>query len=98
MLIPSNTDQRRRITIAEAEAEHTPTGQEPERIRRFPALAKPFGFQNDVWEALKAQMQAGDELWEYCTDRGSWQQLMGSAGIVLIRDGEVVASITTLMN
>jgi hypothetical protein len=43
-------------------------------------------------------MQTGDELWEFCTDRESWQQLMGSAGIELIRDGNVVASIVTEMN
>src|SRR5262249_56287630 len=95
MLVPSDTDQRRRITVAEAEAEHTPTGQDPERVRRFPELAKPFGFQNGLWEALQAQMQPGDELWEYCTDRESWQQLMGSAGVGLVRGGEGVASITT---
>ena len=64
----------------------------------FPELTKPFGFQNTEWEALKSQMQPGDELWEFRTDRESWQQLMGSAGIELIRDGNVVASIVTRMN
>ena len=44
----------------------------------FPELTKPFGFQNIEWEALKSQMQPGDELWEFRTDRESWQQLMGS--------------------
>jgi len=98
MLISSDMPQRRQISIAEAESEHTPTDQDPERVRMFPELTKPFAFQNAQWEELKAQMQPGDELWEYCTDRESWQQLMGSAGIELVRDGNVIASIVTRMN
>ena len=62
MLLPSDTHQRRRITVVEAETEETPTGQDPERVRMYPELTKPFGFQNAEWEALKSQMQPGDEL------------------------------------
>ena len=95
---PSNEPQRRRITIAEAEDEHTPQDQSPERLREFPELTLPFGFQNNLWEALKSQMKPGDELWEHSSDAESWEQLMGSAGIQLVRDGVVIDGITTLFN
>ncbi len=98
MLIPSDHPQRRRITIAEAEAENTPKGQEPERVRKFPQLQKPFGFQNEQWEALKSQMQPGDDLWEFCTDQASWHALAGCAGIELVRGDQVIASIITLIS
>jgi hypothetical protein len=98
MLLPSDTPQRRRISITEAETENTPKDQDPERVRKYRELTKPFGFKNTQWEELKVQMQPGDELWEFCTDRESWEQLMGSAGIELVRGGHVVASIVTRMN
>jgi len=43
-------------------------------------------------------MQEGDELWEFCSSWESWQKLAGRAGIALVRNGEVVASVDTMMN
>ena len=95
MPTPSSQPQRRRITIAEAEAEYTPRGEDLERVREWPELKKPFGFLNGEWEELKSQMQEGDELWQFCTDKESWDHLFGREGIELVRDGEVIASIVT---
>jgi len=85
-----------KITVAEAEAAHP--GLHDERPRRFPDAAKPFGFNNEKWEALKSMMQPGDELWIFCSSAESWKDLAGRRGIVLLRNGEAIAEIVTLMN
>lgn len=97
-LVPARKRQRRRISVEEAESAHSPNEQDPERLRRFPELKKPFGFQNNKWEELKNLMEPEDELWEYCSDRRSWKQCMGTEGIVLVRNGRVIALIVTLYN
>jgi hypothetical protein len=84
MLTPSNKLQRQRITVAQAE---------DELLRKGEAV-----LPNNPWELLKSKMLPGDELWEYCTDEESWDVLMGSAGIELVRDGVVIDSIVTRMN
>jgi hypothetical protein len=87
----------KKVTIAEAEASHP--GIRDERTARFPEAAKPFGFQHAEWEALKAKMLPGDELWEFDSPPASWQDLAGRAGFVLIRGGgEQLSSILTFMN
>jgi hypothetical protein len=52
------------------------------------------------YHEFKAQFQEGDELWYFCSPPESWGKkcLAGRAGYMLIRKGEVVASIVTLMN
>jgi len=86
----------KKITIAEAEAEHP--GIRDERVQRFPDAAKPFGFRNGQWEAIKAAMQPGDELWTYASPAKSWEDLAGRAGIAVVRDGNPVMVLTTMMN
>ena len=77
-----------RKTVEELEAEHT-----------YPEVSgKPFGDDNDRWEALKAKIHPGDELWTFCTSKASWAALAGRAGIVLLRDGKVVDKIITMMS
>jgi hypothetical protein len=44
---------------------------------------------------LLAQMQPGDELWEYRTPPETWGRMCGSAGLVLLRRGKVVADLLT---
>lgn len=75
-----------RITVEQAEAEHTP-----------PSL-KPFGLQNAKWEALKLRMRPGDELWMYQSPPDSWKAMHGRMGIALVRNGKVIDSILTAMN
>jgi hypothetical protein len=75
-----------RITVEQAEAEHTP-----------PRL-KPFGLQNAKWEALKSRMRPGDELWTYQSPPDSWKAMHGRMGIALVRNGKVIDSILTAMN
>jgi hypothetical protein len=83
---------QKRVTVAEAEAAHM---VHTDRLGPDPV---PFGFQNARWQQLLAQMKEGDELREFFSSAESWQHLAGRAGIALVRDGEVVSSIVTMMN
>jgi hypothetical protein len=47
-----------------------------------------------AWEEFRSQYRHGDEVWRFSNDR--FTSLAGRAGYALVRDGEVVASITTL--
>lgn len=103
MLKPNLTLQRRLTNVEEMEKEHTSHESrkhkhERERVRMYPQLLKPFGFQHERWEALKAQMQPGDELWENCTDMTSCDECRGMEWIELVRDGVAIASLMTKMN
>lgn len=109
MLIPTDQDQQRRVTVEQAEADYyaqvkellatTSERQHQKKdSRRAETLRKPFGFGNEEWEALKAQMQPGDELWEVCSARASWDALKGQAGYELRRNGAVVMAVITRLN
>lgn len=80
------------------EAERTNPGVTDERAKTDAAIAKPFGFQNAQWEAMKAMMQPGDALWTFSSPPDFWAHLAGRAGIVLQRGDHTVAEIVTIMN
>jgi hypothetical protein len=86
----------KKVSVEEAEALHP--GVHDERTARMPEIGKPFGFMHGQWEALKAQMQAGDELWTFRSPDQSWQDLAGRAGVVLVRNGVPIKALTTMMN
>ena len=58
----------------------------------------PFGLVNQQWRELVASMQVGDELWEFSSSELSWQHQAGRAGIGLVRNGEIIDCIVTVMN
>jgi hypothetical protein len=90
------------VSVERAEADYhaeVHKSLESEKDRgRAQTLRKPFGFQNETWEALKAQLRPGDELWEFCSARPSWDALMGLARYELRRDGVVIATMITKRN
>jgi len=47
---------------------------------------------------MVGSMQEGDELRKYSSSEHSWEHLAGRAGIALVRKGEVVDAITTVLN
>jgi len=94
-VIPAEWLQRK-LTIAEAEAEHP--GITDERIVRVPDAAKPFGFQHREWEEFKASMLPGDEIWTFSSPPETWQHLAGRAGLALVRKGVPIRTIVTVMN
>jgi hypothetical protein len=83
---------QRQTTVEQAEADNMVSDQDlgPDPV--------PFGFINKEWRELLAQMQEGDELWEFESPPETWENLAGRQGIALIRDCKVVAVIVTLMN
>jgi hypothetical protein len=59
--------------------------------RRFPDLANQPDAQDKVKirsSEIAAQMELGDELWEW--DAGGWHRLAGRAGVAIVRNGNVV--------
>lgn len=77
------------ITQKEAEAEH---------MVEIDGRKVPFGRMNLAWLSLLDNMQDGDKLYEFQSSDDSWQHLAGRQGIALVRDGEIVADIVTVMN
>jgi hypothetical protein len=86
----------KKVSVEEAEALYS--GVHDERVQRRPDFAKPFGFLNSNWEALKAAMQPGDELWTFASPPDSWQNLAGEAGVAVVRDGNPIKVIITTVN
>ena len=52
----------------------------------------------EVCAEFKTKLQAGDELWEFCTDERSWDHLAGRAGYMITRNGKTVAELVTVLN
>jgi hypothetical protein len=82
-----------KITIEEAESTNA-TAPESDR----PWAGKPFGGRNEEWEAMKAAMLPGDELWTFCSPFDSWKHHAGRKGIALVREAQVLRVLVTLMN
>src|SRR5262249_36857303 len=54
-------------------------------------------FDAIVWEALKEMMTYGDELWTFCSHPHEPKgQMMGTAGVALVRAGKVIGSHATM--
>ena len=85
---------KRRLTVELAESEHMVLNP------HLGTQPIPFGFRNRVWREFIANMREDDELWEYSSPDHFyfWEHFAGRAGIALVRDGEVVDSITTALN
>ncbi|MEI6078136.1 MAG: hypothetical protein WCS94_21325, partial [Verrucomicrobiota bacterium] len=52
----------------------------------------------DFWSSFRSKFQDGDEIWQYCSDRQSWNHLAGRAGFRITRGGKTVEGIMTTMN
>jgi hypothetical protein len=81
-----------RMTVAEAEAENQV------QLDELGPRPIPFGSLNESWKNLLAQMRAEDELWEFMSPPSTWASLNGRAGMALVRNGVIVAVLTTRMN
>ena len=56
----------------------------------------PYGhIDNPEWEKLKAQIQPGDEIREFCSPLWTWENRCGREGIVIIRDAKVIDGMIT---
>lgn len=52
----------------------------------------------EVCIEFKAKLQPGNELWEFCSDKQSWDCMAGRAGYKITRAGETVAELVTILN
>ncbi len=80
---------RDRISVSEAETKH---------MVKIDGKNVPFGYMHRTWIALRKKMLEGDELYEFNSSDESWEHLAGREGIALVRNGEIVADIVTLMS
>jgi hypothetical protein len=48
--------------------------------------------------SLEADMQSGDELWTWSTPKWTWDDMMGRAGLAVVRNGEVIDYSWMVMN
>lgn len=85
-----------KLSVEQAEARYPGVDGGPGR--RSPGPGKPFGALNGDWEALKAEMKPGDEIWTFASPAATWQDLAGRAGIVLVRSGRPIRAIVTMLN
>lgn len=83
---------KEKITREQAEA------QNMVEVPRPGPSAIPFGFQNAEWRKIVMMMEEGDELWTFCSGSKTWQMLCGREGISLVRGGEIIENIVTMMN
>ncbi len=83
---------KQKTTIEKAEQKHLVSDP------RLGPKPVPFGFINDDWEKFKAGMRPGDELWEFESPPPSWADLAGRAGLCIVREGRIIATILTRMN
>ena len=82
----------KKVTVEEAEAAHLV------RNEKFGPEPVPFGFMYQEWKQLIAAMRPGDELWEFNSPEDTWKHLAGRAGFAVVRDGNLIASLVTMMN
>ena len=67
-----------------------------ERNKNIPLL--PFGLQNDRWLGFKKLMLKGERLYYISSPASDWEQLRGTAGYAIIREGKVVYYFRTMVN
>ena len=94
--VPPGYSLWRRTTVIEVDKSQRPPGSGSEGVD-----AHIWVTQSDapaLWQVLKSLLQPGDELYEFSTDQASWDELAGRAGIHVVRDGEIVATIITILN
>ena len=53
---------------------------------------------NNEWTKMKSALIEGDEIWEFCSSGESFSKMMGRSGICVVRNGEIIMELITLMN
>ena len=88
----------KRITVEELDAAMVRNEQRNEKSSVY-SLAPLDNITNtDAWKKMKSAFIEGDEIWEFCSTRESWKRIMGTSGICVVRNDEVVMDIVTTMN
>ena len=61
-------------------------------------LEQSKGLVGHDYRRLRARAVPGDEVRTFSTGKLSWQAMMGSSGLALVRDGRSIDHVTTVMN
>lgn len=71
-----------------------------EQVEQSPILdhKAPLTDGCDDWRQLKNSVQAGDEIWTFCSPQEVWDRQMGWQGLILVRDGKLVEHCVTAQN
>jgi hypothetical protein len=86
-----------RISVQDVEAGYSVIAAD--RLDQAPAaIFEPLGSKRSEWDALKAEMKPGDEVWTFASPADSWVHLAGRAGYALVRAGKPIKVIVTIMN
>lgn len=55
-------------------------------------------WQAERWEPFIAGLCPGDEVWRFSSPPKSWENLCGRAVYAVLRSGEIIRTLVTLMN
>lgn len=83
---------KQEVTVEEAEEKNMVQNED---LGPFPI---PFGYMNDQWLEFKNKIQDGDQIWEFSSSTEEWMNLVGRAGLCIVREGRIVESIVTAMS
>ena len=83
---------KRSITVEETEPRHAVQGK---RLGPHPV---PFGLQYARWLELKSKMVYGDEFRMFRSPSQTWPKKCGRCGIALVRNGEIIDGMITMMD
>lgn len=53
-------------------------------------------WEKTKWEPFLAELLPGDEVWRFRSPPHTWANFSGCAGYVVLRDGQIVRTLTTL--
>lgn len=70
--------------------------KEKNRIRELPLV--PFGYQQEKWLGFKALLKENEKLYLISSPESEWNQLRGTKGYAIIRNGKVVYYFRIMVN
>ena len=76
--------------------ERTSLEKEVERCRELPDSARETLIH--LMTEFASEMDSTDELWRFSSPPESWKRMCGSAGMAIVRNGDIVAAYQLIMN
>lgn len=55
-------------------------------------------WETTIWLPFIADLMPNDEVWRFHSPPETWANFRGCAGYVVLRDGQIIRSLTTLRN
>lgn len=52
----------------------------------------------EKWKPFVADLSDGDEVWRFSSPPETWNQFCGCAGYAVVRDGEIIRTLTTMVS